>query len=120
MSSTSTTIAVSMQLALFLGMYVYQHHTADEACDNFNTPPPMKFCWLWKVYHSCSWFLQEGLDVSLYQHLQECGLNPCFLDTQYRWVHYFEGALKIDIKLLFLGKLQNIPDLFISSNGPKS
>eukprot|EP00250_Pteridium_aquilinum_P010076 c19137_g2_i1 orf=102-2507(+) len=48
--------------------------------------------------------LMAGLDVSLYQHLQECGLKPCFLDTQYR-MHPEIAALPS--QLFYSGKLKS-------------
>ncbi|KAI5072376.1 hypothetical protein GOP47_0012482 [Adiantum capillus-veneris] len=50
--------------------------------------------------------MMAGLDVSLYQRLQEYGLNPCFLDTQYR-MHPDIAALPS--KLFYSGKLKSYP-----------
>ncbi|MCO5595602.1 hypothetical protein L7F22_049647 [Adiantum nelumboides] len=50
--------------------------------------------------------IKAGLDISLYQRLQECGLNPCFLDTQYR-MHPDIAALPS--KLFYSGKLKSNP-----------
>ncbi|KAH7415427.1 hypothetical protein KP509_14G043100 [Ceratopteris richardii] len=50
--------------------------------------------------------MMAGLDFSLYQQLQQCGLNPCFLDTQYR-MH--PEIAKLPSKLFYFGRLLSYP-----------
>lgn len=50
--------------------------------------------------------LKASLDVSLFQHLQECGLKPHFLDTQYR-MH--PEIASLPSRLFYSGKLKSNP-----------